>query len=368
MRTRLLNLLRCPVCLGKLHSISFVTSDDDDEVVEGVLVCACGESYPVVKTIPRMLRNAYTLFPEFVTRYGDRSEYGIAEAARRSADSSPPVVVAKTQESFGYQWTTFSEMACDFRENFWNYLKPATPEFLKGRLGLDAGCGFGRHIYQAATYGAEMIGMDLSQAIDSSYQNTKQFSNVHLVQGDIYAPPFAPEAFDFVYSVGVLHHLPDPERGVRSLVPLVKPGGSMFVWLYSKKRRFVNFVLESLRFVTTRLPHSLVKGMSFVGALVDMALVQLYRILRLLPVAGSFIESVTPARIKLYSLYPFQVHHADWFDRLAAPVRFYYTGAEVEQLLRDVGLSDVSVAPTGLYGWRGCGIKGGSHSEVDGPI
>ena len=142
----------------------------------------------------------------------------------------------------------------------------------------------------------------------------------------------------------------------------------MFVWRYSKKRRFVNFVLESLRFVTTRLPHSLVKGMSFVGAFIDMALVQLYRILRLLPVAGSFIESITPARIKLYSLYPFQVHHADWFDRLAAPVRFYYTGAEVEQLLRDVGLSDVSVAPTGLYGWRGCGTKGGSHSGADGPI
>ena len=96
MRTRLLNLLRCPACLGKLRSIPFVTSSDDDEVVEGVLVCACGESYPVVETIPRMLRNAYTLFPEFVARYGDRSELGIAEAARRSADSEPPVVVAKT--------------------------------------------------------------------------------------------------------------------------------------------------------------------------------------------------------------------------------------------------------------------------------
>jgi len=129
----------------------------------------------------------------------------------------------------------------------------------------------------------------------------------------------------------------------------------------------VNFVLESLRFVTTRLPHSLVKGMSFAGALVDMALVQLYRILRLLPVAGSFVESVTPARIKLYSLYPFQVHHADWFDRLAAPVRFYYTGAEVEQLLRDVALSEVTVAPTGLYGWRGCGTKRNSHSPANGP-
>lgn len=368
MRTRLLNLLRCPACSEKVRSIPFVTSDDNDEVVEGVLLCACGASYPVVETIPRMLKNAYALFPAFVALYGDRSEHGIAEAARRSADSVPPVVVTRTQESFGYQWTTFSEMACDFRENFWNYLRPATPEFLEGRLGLDAGCGFGRHIYQAATYGAEMIGMDLSQAIEASYQNTKEFTNVHLVQGDIYAPPFAPETFDFVYSVGVLHHLPDPERGIHSLVALVRPGGSMFVWLYSKKRRFVNFLLECLRFVTTRLPHELVKGMSFVGAVVDMTFVQLYRMLKRLPGVSSFVEKITPPRIKLYSLYPFQVHHADWFDRLAAPVRFYYTGAEVEQILRDAELSDVSVASTGLYGWRGCGIRRISHSEGDDPI
>jgi SAM-dependent methyltransferase len=248
-------------------------------------------------------------------------------------------------------------MACDFHENFWNYLHPATPEFLRGRLGLDAGCGFGRHIYQAASYGAEMVGMDLSRAIDASYQNTKQFPNVHLVQGDIYAPPFAPKTFDFVYSVGVLHHLPDPERGVRSLVPLVKPNGSLFVWLYSKSRRFSNFVLECARAVTTRLPHPLVKAISLVGAVIDSAFVLPYRALASVPGLGAIAARITPPRIKLYSHYPFQVLHADWFDRLAAPVRFYYSGPEVAEILRTAGLSHVQVAPTGLYGWRGLGIR-----------
>lgn len=357
MRARLLDLLRCPVCRGKLESTPFVRSADDQEVVEGVLACACGSSYPILNTIPRMLQNAYTLFPSFVDRYGDRAKPSVA-ATRKTEDAAPlDVVVAKTRESFGYQWTTFSEMACDFRENFWNYLQPATPEFLRGRLGLDAGCGFGRHIYHAASCGAEMIGMDLSRAIDASYENTKQFPNVHLVQGDIYAPPFAAATFDFIYSVGVLHHLPDPERGVQSLVPLVKPNGSMFVWLYSKSRPISNFLLECVRTVTTHLPHPLVKGISFAGALADCAFVLPYRLLSSTPGLGRVMDRITPARIKLYSHYPFQVLHADWFDRLAAPVRFYYNGQEVADILKTAGLTDVQVAPTGLYGWRGLGIR-----------
>jgi SAM-dependent methyltransferase len=248
-------------------------------------------------------------------------------------------------------------MACDFRENFWNYLPPATPELLRGRLGLDAGCGFGRHLYQAASCGAEVVGMDFSRAIDASYENTKQFVNVHLVQGDIYAPPFAPGTFDFVYSVGVLHHLDDPERGVRSLVPLIKPDGSLFVWLYSKRRRLTNFVLECARRVTTRLPHPVVKGLSLVGALVDWLLLVPYRLLKRVPPLAAAVERLTPPRLRLYSRYPFQVLHADWFDRLAAPVRFYYDADEVTEILRTAGLANVQVAPTGLYGWRGLGIR-----------
>jgi len=364
VRARLLNLLRCPACLGTLELVPLVRSGADNEVAEGVLVCGCGASYPIINTIPRMLGNAYALFPSFVAQYGSRAEVGSAAAAQTSAAAAPASVVTETQRSFGYQWTTFSEMACDFQENFWNYLHPATPEFFRGRLGLDAGCGFGRHLYHAASCGAEIVGMDLSQAIEASYQNTRRFPNVHLVQGDIHAPPFAPGVFDFVYSVGVLHHLPDPKRGVRSLVPLVKPDGSMFVWLYSTRRRFLNFGLECIRSVTTRLPYGLVKGMSLVGALVNAGFVLPYRALRALPGLGALIERITPPRIKLYSLYPFQVLHADWFDRLAAPIRFYYDGPEVAQLLQDAELSDISVAPTGLYGWRGCGIKRSSPSDA----
>ena len=155
---------------------------------------------------------------------------------------------------------------------------------------------------------------------------------------------------------GVLHHLPDPERGVRQLPPLLRQNGKLFVWLYSRKRPILNFILECVRTATTRLPHPTVRHLAWMGAAVDRGVfVEPYRSLRKLPSVGPVIDRLTPQRIKLYSTYPFQVVHADWFDRLAAPIRHYYDEAGARQFLLQAGLRQIVVSPTGLYGWRACG-------------
>ncbi len=355
MKPRLLELIRCPACGDRLSVVGFDGSDQD--VIDGMLTCACGATYPIVGTIPRLFRDAWVQFPEFRTRYSELVGHG-APAAPPVQDRAHDRRQARTQESFGYQWTTFAEMACDFRENFFNYLHPATAEFFEGKVGLDAGCGFGRHLYQAARCGAEMVGVDFSRAIESSYKNTRDLPNVHLLQGDIYALPFASGTFDFAYSVGVLHHLPDPPRATQAVANVVRDGGTFFVWVYSKKRRLLNRLLEMARSVTTRLPHRLVDWLSFVGAVIDrFGFVLPYQVGRRLPGVGASIERLTPARVKLYAQYPFQVMHADWFDRLAAPIRYYYDEEGVRELLNGTGVTKVQVSPTGLYGWRGCGTQ-----------
>ena len=117
-------------------------------------------------------------------------------------------------------------------------------------------------------------------------------------------------------------------------------------------------MLEAARALTTRLPHPVVNGLAFLGAAVDQyCFVLPYQILRHLPKVGPLIDHLMLPRIKMYSAYPFQVLHADWFDRLAAPIRFYYSESEVEQFIHEAGISDVKVTPTGLYGWRACGVR-----------
>ena len=335
MKKLLYDILMCPKCNGKFDVQ--IASKENNDILEGRLQCKCGSEYPIINSIPRIL--------------DDVSEEGLKFKALKK----------KTKKSFGYQWTSFSEMACSFRDNFLNYIWPLDESFFKDKLGLDAGCGFGRHIYNAARFGAKMVGLDISEAINSTQKNTQSQENVFLVQSDIYNAPLSSEKFDFVYSIGVLHHLPDPEKGFKKLIPLVKPGGSVFIWVYSSKRRFTIFFLEILRKFTHRLPLRLIKYISFIAATIDYCLfIFPAKLLGKVPAVNKVVDKVLFERVKVYRKYPFQVIYADWFDRLSPPLRFYYDKPDIERWFKDAGLEDVQVSPTGLYGWRGYGVKKGS--------
>jgi len=271
----------------------------------------------------------------------------------------------RTQRSFGFQWTRFATLHQVFEEDFLNYIAPLQPEFFPGRLILDAGCGFGRHLYYAATYGAEVVGVDLSAAIDRAQRNTAHLPGVHLVQCDLYHLPFRPGTFDGVYSIGVLHHLPDPEAGFRNLLRVLKPDAPIVVWVYSSKRRGTNAALELVRGMTTRLPLPMVHALAWGGALIDWSgFIVWYRLLRRWPFMGEWVERHTWPRIKRYSRYPFEVCVADWLDRLSVPVRFYYDAEQLRAWCARGALTEAQVAPTGLYGWRVCGRRSQSRPGV----
>jgi SAM-dependent methyltransferase len=239
------------------------------------------------------------------------------------------------------------------------------PAFFAGKRGLDAGCGFGRHLHHAARFGATMVGLDFSRAIARAREVNTGLPGATFVQADILAPPFRAAGFDFVYSIGVLHHLPDPEAGFRALLPLVRPGGAILVWVYSKSRGATNRVLEIVRGVTSRLPLPVTRGLSLAGALVDwVGFILPYRVVRRF--GGAAVDRFVFPRVRLYARYPFQVAYADWFDRLAAPIRHYYDHADLVPWADRAGLVNVRISPTGLYGWRLYGEVPATLSGGDG--
>lgn len=354
MKLRLLEILACPWCGQPFDARSYDSPETPGEIASGVLVSGCGRRFPIVRGIPRILENATELFPEFVNAHA-------ADFPGRS--SAPPkkdrtdAAIEKTRRSFGYQWTVFREMVIDFRENFFYYIRPLDEQFFKGKLGLDMGCGFGRHIYNAALFGAEMVGVDLSDAIESTADNVRELNNVHLIQADVYHLPFKPRVFDFAYSIGVLHHLPDPERGYQSLLPIVKSKGSVFIWVYSKKRAVVNAILETARAVTTRVPPKVQQALSYAFAVPDWAVIKTYQTLASIPGVGALMKALPLPRLRLYTHYPFQVVYADWFDRFAAPIRFYYDENDLAGWVSRAKLTHTSISPTGLFGWRAYGER-----------
>lgn len=276
--------------------------------------------------------------------------------ARYPADKAADLKRA-TQRSFGYQWTQFADMVEANREHFLTYIAPVESSFFKGKFGLDVACGFGRHLYYAREFGARMIGVDFSDAIRSARRILGGQAGTSLVKGDIYHLPFRREIFDFIYCLGALHHLPDPETGFQSLLPYLKNGGAVFIWVYSKKRRTLNTILEAVRTITTHLPLGFLKHLCWVLTLIDYYGF-IYPYLSLGPLFGrAGINLWAPPRIRTYAKFPFRVCYADWFDRLATPIRYYYDENDLEQWASRAGLRDVVISPTGLYGYSLLGYK-----------
>lgn len=333
-----LELLRCPACVAALHHAG-----------QNLVCSECGTLYPVRDGTPRLLS------PELQAQLLDGTP-----GANRGDSGHDDVTEAKlrTAASFGFEWQRFHHFRAEWERNFLEYMQPRGPEFFAGKRVLDAGCGTGRHSYYASLFGAEVTAVDLSAAIDVARRNTESTGRVQTVQADLYHLPFAEESFDFIYSIGVLHHLPDPEGAFRNLLRYLKPGGEVQLYLYwwpeqqPIKKTLLSGV-NGLRRITTRLPHDVLYWLSYpLAAFAFASLVLPYRVLRRIPASREWAERLP---MKQYASYPFQVCVNDQFDRFSAPIENRYTRDQVRGWLERAGLEDVSVLPN--WGWLGSGRK-----------
>ncbi len=107
---------------------------------------------------------------------------------------------------------------------------------------LIAGAGTGRHPIEVARAlpSAAVLAIDLSRAslaYGAREARARGVTNISFAQADILRLADVPVTFDLIESVGVLHHMHDPEAGLRSLVKLLRPGGVMRLGLYSQTAR-----------------------------------------------------------------------------------------------------------------------------------
>jgi SAM-dependent methyltransferase len=264
-----------------------------------------------------------------------------------------------TAEGFGWQWTHFTHKDERYAEQFEGWLAPVKPEFFRDKVVLEGGCGKGRHTLLAAAWGArEIIGVDLSRAVETAFAATRELPNVHIVQADIYNLP-VPRVFDYAFSVGVLHHLPDPKGGFESLASKVRPGGHISAWVYGAENnewitRLVNPVREKL---TSRMDQRFLLQLSKLpAASVYLATKLVYGPLNKSKTGGSIARHLFyNDYFKAIAPFGWREQHTIVFDHLVAPTAFYIPRDEFETWWRDIGAKDLTITWHNKNSWCGFG-------------
>jgi SAM-dependent methyltransferase len=285
MKKRLLDLLVCPACREALVVEAVVV--EDDEIIVGQLSCQdCRRRYPIRGGVPRFV---------------GEGTYA---------------------ESFGFEWHRFRIVQLDSangtRESATSFKRKTglTADDVRGSLVLDAGVGAGRYAEIVADWGGEVVGVDVTHAVDAAFENIGRRAGIHLVQADIFALPFRDETFDLGYSIGVLHHTPAPAMAFSRVANTVKKGGQLAIYVYEAAGLARHFS-DVIRVLTTRLPLKIV----YVAASAAVPLYYLYRF----PLIGRLFRTVVPM-----SLHPrWRWRWLDTFDWYAPRYQWKHTYPEV---------------------------------------
>lgn len=228
MHPDLLDLLACPSCRGDLEIEGGIADPAD-----GWLACtSCGERFPVRMGIPRLVPNQVAADSNQVAAQFHTEFSALSDEDR---DMDP----LRLREYYFFSRTgldpqIFEAISGDpYRTELPKDAYLPDGAALADKVVLDAGCGPGRFTEVAALHGSRLVvGLELGDHIERAARRCAHLPNVAFVQGSVLALPFKPQAFQVVFSIGVLHHTESPEAGARALATAVAPEGLMSLWLY----------------------------------------------------------------------------------------------------------------------------------------
>lgn len=151
----------------------------------------------------------------------------------KSQSPTQPDIAAGSPERFGYSWNIFNEILPIHEEQFRRWTQALPAESWTGRSILDVGCGIGRNSYWAMKWGASGgMAIDVDErSLAAARRNLATYPSLSVEHCSAYDID-QDDRFDIVFSIGVIHHLEQPDLALAQMVQAAKPGGTVLVWLY----------------------------------------------------------------------------------------------------------------------------------------
>ena len=259
-----------------------------------------------------------------------------------------------TIRRFGVQWTVYPDNPGYYgsTELLADFLGPLLPiEELRGARVAEIGSGSGRVVDMLLDAGVSSVtAVEPSDAFHVLRRNTAgRAGQIRYIQAVGEALPGVDE-YEFVLSIGVLHHIPDPAPVVAAAYRALRPGGWFLIWLYGFEgnETYLRWVAAPLRFWTTRLPHPVLAAVAHgLNILLEPYVVAC----RWFPLPMREYVCRVLGRLER------RQRQVIIYDQLNPSYAKYYKEDEVRELLEAQGFCDVRLHHRHGYSWTAAGQK-----------
>lgn len=261
---------------------------------------------------------------------------------------------------FGDEWERFdqSELStAEHKKMFENYFNIFPWDKLpENAVGFDLGCGSGRWAKLVAPRVGKLHLIDPSDALKVAKRNLKDFGNCEFYNASVEAIPLEDNSQDFGYSLGVLHHIPDTEEGLRACIAKLKKNAPFLLYLYYRFDnrpawfRAIWKISDIIRKVISKLPHSLRYFASQI-----LAGTVYFPLARISKILENFGVNVVKIPLSQYRNNSFYTMRTDALDRFGTRLEKRFTKAEIREMMENCGLKDIKFSETSF--WTAVGYK-----------
>lgn len=251
------------------------------------------------------------------------------------------------QYTFGREWERYHAILPEHNAEFEAYFDLVNLDDLGQERVCDLGCGNGRWSYFLKDRCKELILVDFSDAIFVARKNLKDASNCLFFKGDLQCLPFADNFCDFLFSLGVLHHLPTP--CFDEIRKLKKCAPRLLLYLYYNLDnrpwyfRLLLSLVTDIRIIISRIQNTLFRKI--------FSITTTYFIYMPLIALGHATDILTLGKyIPLYEAYKdksMQRIEQDAYDRFFTRIEQRVSRADIMTLTSD--FSEIIISPHAPY-------------------
>lgn len=260
----------------------------------------------------------------------------------------------RTIADFSEQWSRYPENDGFYgsAELLGDILGPLLPTTdLKDRVVLEVGSGTGRVVNMLFTAGVSYV--YAVEPAPPAFEALKRNTAAHQericylnTRGDELPPGLK---LDFVLSIGVIHHIPDPRNTLRECYRVLKPGGRMIIWVYGKEgNQFYLRFLLTFRRLTVHMPHWLLAVLCHT---LNGLLSPYIRLCR------RFQLPLQDYAVNVLGRMSCDKRYLVIYDQLNPTHAAYYTRNETQHLLSDAGFTDIRLYHRRGYSWTAIGVR-----------